>query len=199
MPNLSKCYLLQTIPPELRLLIYQHVFNFHNSTFAVPIFLLWRGNIATDSRAWAHAALTKTCRKIYNEASPVLYDHHTFRIFTSTDHEDEIIDTCGDLGRSLRDVTWLSRIRHLEIGLQGSISRLPETERLQHERLALGLIETLAEAVAASGAKVRTLGIQQEFEYSPERNVRRLRERVESWGGVVRVGVRVFWPDEEMD
>ncbi len=75
------CLLLTLLPPELRLIIYQYVLTRLPKTVNTA-------NKSRPARNEFRTAILRTCRQIYNEASPILLSANTWVIQpTRADHK----------------------------------------------------------------------------------------------------------------
>ena len=157
----ERCILLEALPPELRLRIYEHLYNepCHCS-------LLMRNvaKIELINRAQTPAALIGTCRTIYMEAAPILYNTTTFRLQIYPEggfhtHRMTVFHTANP---------YLGRIQHLEVkvGLLEAYLITPAMEFLQ----------TLASALEEIDADMKTLDV--DFRIFPDvADVRRHRNK----------------------
>ena len=143
---MDKCAFLETLPPEIRLRIYEELFDeaYHSS-------LLIRSDskIELISLAKAHGAILKTCRTIYKEASSILYDATIFRVQI---YPVEGYSSHGNVNRLHSSTPFLRRIRHVEIK---SCIILPS-----HIEPALRLMKTFACALEDSDAEIKTLNVR---------------------------------------
>ncbi|KAK5172528.1 uncharacterized protein LTR77_002648 [Saxophila tyrrhenica] len=74
----TKCYLLESLPAEFRVQIYEHVFNEPNTH---PLLIIKDElKIKVKQKARAHVGLHKTCETIHYEATPVAYESQKFYV-----------------------------------------------------------------------------------------------------------------------
>lgn len=71
----TTCYLLETIPVEIRKQIYSLLLV--NRTLATPD-CLTRSCDGNDVALYLHPAIMRTCHQVYDEASQVLYGENKF-------------------------------------------------------------------------------------------------------------------------
>jgi hypothetical protein len=161
----KRCSLLEDLPAEIRLRIYEELYDeaYHSS-------LLIRSDskIELISLARGHAALLKTCRTIYKEASPVLYDATTFRVQI---YPVEGYSSHGNINRLCKSTPFLRLVRHVEIK---SCIIMPT-----HIEPALRLMKTFARALEEAGAKIKTLNVRSKlFNDLSKRKLRDYRDRL---------------------
>lgn len=160
----DNCTFLEALPAEIRLRIYEELFDeaYHSS-------LLIRSDskIELISLAKAHGAILKTCRTIYKEAAPVLYDATTFRVQI---YPVEGYSSHGNVNRLHSSTPFLRRIRHIEIK---SCIILPS-----HIEPALRLMKTFACALEDSEATIKTLNVRSKlFNDMSKRKLNEYREK----------------------
>lgn len=159
------CAFLEALPAEIRLRIYEELFDeaYHSS-------LLIRSDskIELVSLAKAHGAILKTCRAIYQEAAPILYDATTFRVQI---YPVEGYSSHGNVNRLHSSTPFLRRIRHIEIN---SCIFLPS-----HIEPALRLMKTFACALEDSQATIKTLNVRSKlFNDMSKRKLNEYREQL---------------------
>jgi hypothetical protein len=132
-----------SLPPELRLRIYEHIFN---RSYHTGLLIRSHSKVELISLAKAHAAIIKTCRKIYHEATPYLYDATTFRVQI---YPEAGYPSYGNTGHMSKNTYFLPRIRHLEIKASVMLS--------MHTKHALVLLKTFVEALEEADPKIETL------------------------------------------
>lgn len=163
--SIDRCALLEVLPPEVRLRIYEELFDeaYHSS-------LLIRSDskIELISLAKAHAALLKTCWTIYREAVPILYDATTFRVQI---YPVEGYSSHGNINRLHASTPFLRRMQHVEIK---SCIVLP-----CHIEPALRLMKTFACALEDSDARIKTLHVRSKlFNDMSKRKLYEYREKL---------------------
>lgn len=142
----KKCHILEDLPPELRLRIYEHLFC---EDYQSSLLIRSASKIEPIAPAKAPIALFKTCKIVYSEASPVLYSRTTFRV------QIYPVDGFSSHGSSARlgSITpFLSRIQHLEIRCCVMFQNLIEP--------ALRLLKTFADALEQAGTDIKTLDVR---------------------------------------
>ena len=169
--QINRCAFLDFLPVEIRLRIYEELYDeqYHSS-------LLIRSGSKVEliSLAKAHAALLKTCRTIYSEAAPLLYDATTFRVQI---YPVEGFSSHGNINRLHTSTPFLRRIRHVEIK---SCIILPG-----HIEPALRLMKTFACALEHSNARIKTLNVRSKlFNDMSKRKLHEYREGVVGGEGV---------------
>jgi hypothetical protein len=162
---MDRCALLEVLPAEIRLRIYEELFDesYHSS-------LLIRSDskIELISLAKAHAAILRTCWTIYREAVPILYDATTFRVQI---YPVEGYSSHGNINRLHRSTPFLKQIRHVEIK---SCIVLP-----CHIEPALKLMKTFACALEDSDARIKTLNVRSKlFNDMSKRKLYEYREKL---------------------
>lgn len=167
MESLNRCALLEMLPPEIRLRIYEELYDeaYHSS-------LLIRSDskIELISLARGHAALLKTCRIIYREAAPVLYDATTFRVQI---YPVEGFSSHGNINRLCKSTPFLKLVRHVEIK---SCIIMPT-----HIEPALRLMKTFARALEEADAKIKTLNVRSKlFNDLSKKKLRDYRDKLAS-------------------
>ena len=146
MSSSGRCRILEDLPPELRLRIYEHLFcePCHSS-----VLIRSDSKIEIISLAKAHAAILKTCRTIYREATPILYSTTTFRVQI---YPAEGWPSCGNVGQLRKSSLFLGRVQHLDIK---SCIFLPI-----HVEPALRLMKAFAIALEEAHASIKTLNVR---------------------------------------
>jgi hypothetical protein len=141
--------LLEDLPTELRLRIYDHVFD---ERFHCSLLIRSGSKVELISLAKAHAALLKTCKTIYSEAAPVLYDTVTFRVQV---YPVDGYPSYGNISHLSKNTLFLPRMRHLD--LKASVIHGGQM------KLALYLIKTLTEALEEAQATISSLHVTSNF------------------------------------
>ena len=144
----NHCPLL-ALPPELRLCIYDYVYeppSSHPCTFTI----LKTGRIQTFSLPtfkWEGAAsLLRTCKQINQEATPILYGWAKFKL-SIFGQAFEYLPPMVNYGHT-RDCPTFRNIRHLTITLHIDFNGQVEESMLQHLATTLHLLD--AERALAS-------------------------------------------------
>ena len=146
MQSAGRCHLLEDLPPELRLRIYEHLFN---EEYRPSLLIGSCSKIQFLSPAKAHAGILKTCRTIYSEATPLLYRKTTFQVQI---YPVNGFSPHGNIARFNASTPFLSRIQHLEI--KSCILFPPDIGA------ALRLFKTFADALEEAGAEIKTSNIR---------------------------------------
>lgn len=124
-----RCFLLE-LPPELRLRIYEHVFEgicrctltVCNDLRVIRNHVSWWGanysNLSGDQHRWA--AVLETCKLVAHEATPVLYAATTFTVAVREVHSANFPPPAKavDLLQSCRPLALIKKIDMLQITLQ---------------------------------------------------------------------------------
>lgn len=161
----EQCGFLEALPTEIRLRIYEELFD---ETYHSSLLIRSDSKIELISLAKAHGAILKTCRMIYQEASPILYDATTFRVQI---YPVEGYSSHGNINRLYSSTPFLRRIRHVEIK---SCIILPS-----HIEPALRLMKTFACALEDSDAKIKTLNVRSKlFNDMSKRKLNEYREKL---------------------
>ena len=161
---MERCAFLEALPPEIRLRIYEELFD---ETYHSSLLIRSDSKIELISLPKAHGAILKTCRTIYKEASAILYDATTFRVQI---YPVEGYSSHGNVNRLHSSTPFLRRIRHVEIK---SCIILPS-----HIEPALRLMKTFACALEDSDAEIKTLNVRSKlFNDMSKRKLSEYREK----------------------
>ena len=118
--QVGRCYLLD-LPPELRVRIYEFVFNQQ-----IFIMLSHDPKGLTDVESWDKnpSALIKTCKTTHKEAKPVLYKQVSLQIdIEPCDHHRSAIFKKRFMGKSRRFVRrYLRQIQHMTVRVNSFIN-----------------------------------------------------------------------------
>lgn len=102
-----KCHLLESLPPELRLRIYEFVYS---EPCYCSLVMRSKSKLELFSRpASATNSMLRTCRTMYAEAAPVLYAAAVFRVHIHPEEDYHNVVPREVLGLPLE------RIRHVEL------------------------------------------------------------------------------------
>ncbi|KAK3056055.1 hypothetical protein LTR09_003291 [Extremus antarcticus] len=151
-------HLLETLPAELRIQIYEYIFAEPSHT---SLLICSDSKIEIISSAKAHAAMLKTCRLIHHEAAPILYDTVTFRVQI---YPVEGYSRYGNLSGFNGSSPFLRHIRHLHV----KVYVLTPGEVKAANRLT----QELASALEEANADVKTLQASSNFGLSRDRSTR---------------------------
>lgn len=163
--TMSDCTLLDALPAEIRLRIYEELYD---ETYHSSLLIRSDSKIELISLAKAHGAILKTCRTIYREAAPILYDTTTFRVQI---YPVEGYSSHGNVNRLQASTPFLRRIRHVEIK---SCIILPI-----HIEPALRLMKTFACALEDSDARIKTMNVRSKlFNDMSKRRLNEYREKL---------------------
>ena len=107
----GECCLLDKLPPELRLRIYEFVFRDQISLvlYLTSTLRLLRAKLKTRTPPLHYSALLQTCKTINREATPCLYGNTIFSMFIYTLARERNYE---DLG-TLRSTTLLRFVRQI--------------------------------------------------------------------------------------
>lgn len=140
----ERCRLLQDLPPELRLLIYEHLFD---GSYQASLLIRSSNKTEVISQARAHVAILRTCKTIYKEAvSLVPYAATTFKAQVYPENPYPSFRNSGNLR-----TPWLLHVQNLEI----KIFVLHPAQTKQ----ALHLLWVFAGALEAADAKITSLQV----------------------------------------
>ncbi len=143
------CLFLQKLPPEIRLRIYDFIFDQETHT---SLLIRSDSRLEVISLAKAHAAILKTCKTVYHEACPVLYDSVSFRIQI---YPIDGFPSRGKSGTMTRNTVYLPRIRHVEI--KACVIYAAQT------KAAMALTRTFVDSLQQARAKIVTLRVLSNF------------------------------------
>jgi hypothetical protein len=101
-PTTGPCYLLELLPPELRLRIYDFAFCHRGEEYGMVLCRRasddGRLSIGADPHDWIDKTPSKifpllgTCRQIYYEALPVFRDRVTFLVLVEGNWKESVLD-----------------------------------------------------------------------------------------------------------
>ena len=94
--EVSSCLLL-SLPPELRVNIYEYLFPPYERSFSACD-RIYRDRPAKD--AIVHVALLQSCRLIHSEATPILYTNITFTVVIYNKNVGAIPSDTNDIGET---------------------------------------------------------------------------------------------------
>ncbi|KAK5702539.1 hypothetical protein LTR97_003484 [Elasticomyces elasticus] len=129
------CRILE-LPPELRLCIYGYVWEPVSHSVLVDYYNTWDVQAwHLNSHIWAPLSeLHRTCRTIYQEATPYVYDSVIFIMrFRQTLPN-------GQSGRpltSVADCAWLAHAQHIDLSFDIAIGKNPLQPQIDIEALRL--------------------------------------------------------------
>lgn len=162
---MGRCALLEDLPTEIRLRIYEFVFD---GSYQSSLLIRSNSKIELVSLAKAHGALLKTCRTIHAEALPILYDATTFRVQI---YPVEGYSSHGNMNKLHTSAPFLRRMRHVEVN---SCIILPI-----HIEPALRLMKSFAYALEQVGASIKTMRVRSRlFNEMPENQLNEYREKL---------------------
>ena len=177
--HMSTCPLLDSLPPELRLQIYTHLFSTPTHTS-----LLLRSPTKIELISFArnaHAGILKTCRTLYREAAPILYDTVTFR-FQIYPEDGFPATGRGRSGGLMESALFLRWVRRMEI--KACVIRGGQTAG------AVALIEGLTGALGEVGAELVAVRMVSNFRLGPREG--EIYRRREAEGGEEGRGRELF-------
>ena len=95
----SQCHLLDKLPSELRLNIYEHVYekSIHRVLNLTSTLRVLQVKVPTTVSTRNYAALLRTCKTIYEEAMPCLYGNFRFSMFVYALSREQNYNVIGPL------------------------------------------------------------------------------------------------------